>query len=171
MTITESPVTDALFGPLTVRLNTWRGEVVVEGEAIPRVVLSRATGTKANGDIPIGTRNAGLLVLTVGGEAAALSPGRGRLTRSSYRVDVRHAGRHWRLVPHSMPASRLLRDGRRLGDFRSKGDGEVKQAEWRSDAKPDAMDAAVGYALAAAFGTGAESLWSEAADLVLDLFP
>ncbi|MEV7884904.1 hypothetical protein ACWD3I_08400 [Streptomyces sp. NPDC002817] len=171
MTISESSVTDTLFGPLTVRLNTWRGEVVVEGEAIPRVVLSRATGTKADGDIPIGTRDAGLLILTVGGEAAALSPGRGRLIRRSYRVDVRHAGRHWRLVPHSMPDSRLLRDGRRLGDFHSKGDGEVKAAEWRSDAKPDAMDAAVGYALAAAFGTGAESMWSAAADLVFDAIP
>ncbi|MFF7447413.1 MULTISPECIES: hypothetical protein [unclassified Streptomyces] len=171
MTISESSVTDTLFGPLTVRLDSWRGEVVVEGEAIPRVVLSRATGTKDDGETPIGTRNAGLLILSVGGEAAALAPGRGRLLRHSYRVDARHAGRHWRLVPHSMPDSRLLRDGRRLGDFHSKGRGEVKAAEWRSDAKPDAMDAAVGYALAAAFGTGGESMWATAAEMVFDVFP
>jgi hypothetical protein len=171
MTISESSVTDTLFGPLTVRLNSWRREVVVEGEAVPRVVLSRASGTKDDGETPIGTRNAGLLVLSVDGEAAALAPGRGRLIRRSYRVDVRHAGRHWRLLPHSMPDSRLLRDGRRLGDFHSKGRGEVKAAKWRSDAKPDAMDAAVGYALAAAFGTGAESMWATAADLVFDAFP
>ncbi|NNN31321.1 hypothetical protein HLK59_13275 [Streptomyces sp. S3(2020)] len=170
MTISEGSVTDALFGPLTVRLNSRRGEVVVEGEAIPRVVLSRANGTKADEHTPIGTRDAGLLILTVGGEAAALAPGRGRLIRRSYRVDVRHAGRHWRLVPDSMPDSRLLRDGRRLGDFHSKGDGRVA-ADWRSDAKPDAMDAAVGYALAAAFGTGAESMWTAAVDSVFDAFP
>lgn len=170
MTIAESPVTDALFGPLTVRLYTGRGEVVVDGEAIPRIVLSRATGTKADGDIPVGTRDAGLLVLSIGGEAAALAPSKGRLTRRSYRVDVRHAGRHWRLVPRSMKDSRFLRNDRRLGVFASQGDGQV-EADWRPDAKPDAMDAAVGYALAAAFGTGAQPVWMAAADVIGDLIP
>lgn len=170
MTVSQNPVTDDLFGPLTVRLDVGRGEVVVEGATLPRIVLSRASGTKANGDIPVGTRDAGLLVLTIGGEAAALAPGKGRLIRSSYRVDVRHAGRHWRLVPRSARKSRLLRDGRRLGDFVSRGDGRVR-ADWRSDAKADATDAAVGYALAAAFGTGADSLWSEAIDGIGDLIP
>jgi hypothetical protein len=170
VTVSQNPVTDDLFGPLTVQLDLVRGEVVVEGAALPRIVLSRASGTRANGDIPVGTRDAGLLVLTIGGEAAALAPGKGRLIRRSYRVDVRHAGRHWRLVPRSKRKSRFLRDGRRLGALVSKGDGRVT-ADWRSDASPDAMDAAVGYALAAAFGTGGDSLWSEAADMIGDLIP
>ncbi|MES5819466.1 hypothetical protein [Streptomyces sp. RG80] len=171
MPLAETLVTDSLFGPLTVRLETGGGVVEVEGQTIPRVVLRRATGTKAtNEEVPVGTRKAGLLTLTVDGEGAALAPGRGRLIRRSYRVDVRHRGHLWRLVPHSMTASRLLRNGQRLGSFASRGDGRVT-ADWRPTAKPDATDAALGYALAAAFGTGAEPLWASAVDGIGDLIP
>jgi hypothetical protein len=106
----------------------------------------------------------------VDGEEAGVHPAKGRLTRGSYRVDVRHAGRMWRLVPDSIPGSRFLRDGRRLGDFDSEGNGRVC-AEWREDAEPDATDVAVGYALAAAFGTGAQPMWMLVADAVGDLIP
>jgi hypothetical protein len=34
MTVAETLVEDSLFGPLTVRLDTERGEAVVEGDAI-----------------------------------------------------------------------------------------------------------------------------------------
>lgn len=164
-------VADALFGSLTLRLDTYGGVVVVEGDLVPRVVLRRAAGTRATNEyVPIGTRKAGRLALTVDGEGAALAPGRGRLIRRSYRVDVRHAGRLWRLVPYSVLASRLLRDGQRLGVFTSQGDGRVT-AEWQPAAKQDATDAALGYALAAAFGTGAEPGWAVVVDGVGDLIP
>ncbi|ANS66798.1 hypothetical protein SLINC_4574 [Streptomyces lincolnensis] len=170
MPVSETRLDDSLFGPLTVHLDTERGAVTVEGEAIPRIVLNRASGTRADDHIPVGTRDAGLLTLTVAGEAAALAPGRGRLTRRSYRVDVRHAGHHRRLLPDSVPSSRLLRDGHRLGDLTSQGDGHVL-AEWRPDAKPDATDVALAYALAAAFGTGAQPLPMLLADAIGDLIP
>lgn len=170
MTPTETPVEDTLFGVLTVRLDIERGQVVVEGEAIPRIVLSRATGTEAEEHIPVGTRDGGLLTLTVDEEEAGVHPAKGRLTRRSYRVDVRHAGRRWRLVPDSGSGSRLVRDGRRLGELTSDGDGRVL-AEWRQDGGADSLDVALGYALAAGFGTGAQPMWELVADAIGELIP
>jgi hypothetical protein len=170
MTATRTLVEDSLSGPLTVHLDTERGHVVVEGGAIPRIVLSRAAGTEAEEHIPVGTRDSGLLTLTVDGERAAVHPAKGRLTRRSFRVDVRHAGHVWRLVPDSLPGSRLLRDGRRLAELTCEGDGRV-QADWRADAAPEALDVALGYALAAAFGTGAQPMWMLVTDAIADLIP
>ncbi|GHH23526.1 hypothetical protein [Streptomyces lanatus] len=170
MTVTETTVEDTVSGPLTVRLDTGRSEVVVEGEAIPRIVLRRAAGTEAEEHIPVGTRDGGRLTLTVDGVEADIRPAKGRLTRRSYAVDVRHAGHVWRLVPDSIPDSRLLRDGRRLGAFSSEGNGEV-DAEWRADAAPEPLDVALGHALAAGFGTGAQPMWMLVADAIGDLFP
>ncbi|MGV9990522.1 hypothetical protein [Streptomyces sp. NPDC003374] len=84
----------------------------------------------------MGTRDGSRLTLTVDGEEAVIDPAKGRLTRRSFRVDVRHGGRSWRLVPDSIPGSRLLRDEQHIGDFTSDGDGRVG-AEWREDAEPE----------------------------------
>ncbi|GAA0635913.1 hypothetical protein GCM10009535_10100 [Streptomyces thermocarboxydovorans] len=79
-------------------------------------------------------------------------------------------GSRYRLVPSGEETSRLLRDGRRLAEFTSTGDGKVT-VEWRPDAEPEPADAAPGHALAAAFGTGAEPLWRLALVAVLELWP
>jgi hypothetical protein len=161
---------DDRFGAIAVRLDTGLGEVIVEGESVPRIELRRAEGTEAEEHVPVGTRDGSRLTLTVDGEEVVLDPAKGRLSRRSYRVDVRHAGRVWRLVPDSVPGSRLLRDGRHLGDFSSDGDGRVL-AEWREDAEPEPLDAALGYALAAAFGTGAQPWWMIATEMAGDMIP
>ncbi|MYR04793.1 hypothetical protein GTW63_04380 [Streptomyces sp. SID6137] len=158
-----------LFGAITVRLDPQEGEVTVEGESVPRVVLRRAAETHAADHIPIGTRDGTLLTLTVDGEEAAVAPAKGRLTRRAYRVDVRHAGYARRLVPDSVPGSRLLRDEQHVGDF-SSGGGRVL-AEWRDDAGPNATDAAIGCTLAAAFGTGAQPMWMIAIEMIGDMIP
>lgn len=168
--VVEHTVEDDRFGALTVRLDSERGEVTVTGERVPRVELWRAEGTEGEDHIPVGTRDGARLTLTVDGEEAVIDPAKGRLTRRSYRVDVRYAERSWRLVPDSIPGSRLVRAGAYLGDFSSDGDGKVL-VEWREDADPEALDAALGYALAAAFGTGAQPLWMTAIEMVGDLLP
>ncbi|KUN94159.1 hypothetical protein AQJ67_37535 [Streptomyces caeruleatus] len=156
---------------MTVRLDMEVGEVTVEGESVPRIGLVRAKETEAADEhIPIGTRDARLLTLTVDGEEAVIDPAKGRLTRRSYRVDVRHADHTWRLVPDSIPGSRLLRDDEHIGDFSSDGDGRVL-AEWREDAEPGALDAALGYALAAAFGTGAQPMWILTVEAASEMLP
>ncbi|MFE0810022.1 hypothetical protein ACFW4M_07150 [Streptomyces sp. NPDC058794] len=168
--VLETVAEDDRFGTITVRLDTGRGEVTVEGDAVPRVELYREEGTETDDHTPVGTRDGDRLTLTVGGEPAVISPAKGRLTRRSFAVDVRHAGRTWRLVPDSIPGSRLLRGQDHLGDFSSDGDGRVL-AEWREDAEPEALDAALGYALAAAFGTGAQPMWMLAMEAVGDMIP
>ncbi|MFH8239866.1 hypothetical protein [Streptomyces sp. NPDC018321] len=166
---TENVAEDERFGAVTVRLDTGRGEVVVEGGAVPRVELGRE-GPEDDGHVPVGTRDGDRLALTVDGEEAVVDPSKGRLTRRSFAVDVRYAGGAWRLVPDSVAGSRLLRGREHVGDFVSQGDGRVL-AEWREGAEPKALDAALGYALAAAFGTGAHPMWLLAADAIGDIVP
>ncbi|GGX15447.1 hypothetical protein GCM10010297_41100 [Streptomyces malachitofuscus] len=43
--------------------------------------------------------------------------------------------------------------------------------EWEPGRAREPYDASVGYALAAAFGTGAEPMWKLTLDAVLDLWP
>ncbi|WP_328286981.1 hypothetical protein [Streptomyces mutabilis] len=144
--------------------------MTVEGGAVPRVELHRAEGAEIDAHVPVGTRDGSRLTLTVDGQEAVPAPSKGRLTRRSFAVDVRYAGRAWRLVPDSVAGSRLLRDGEHVGDFCSQGDGRVP-AEWREGAEPEALDAALGYAPAAAFGTGAPPMWMLVVDAVGDTVP
>lgn len=111
------------------------GTLRVSGHGLPTVELVRAPGTRPDTHTPIGTRKAALLALTVDGEPARLKPARGRLLRSSYRVDARVDGVRYRLVPCSYVESRLTRNGRRLGTLESSGDGRV-DTEWDPAAEP-----------------------------------
>ncbi|RST15279.1 hypothetical protein E2C00_13575 [Streptomyces sp. WAC05374] len=153
-----------------VRLRPGAGTLDVTGPGLPHVRLVRAPGTEPDPLIPIGTRDPALLTLTVDGRPAGISPAKGRLSRRSYRVDARVGGTRYRLVPCSHEESRLLRDGRKLGELESTGDGRVT-ADWDEHAEVLAEDAAVGAALAAAFGTGARPMWETTLDMVSELIP
>ena len=146
------------------------GTLRVSGHGLPTVELVRASGTRPDTHTPIGTRKPALLALTVDGEPARIKPARGRLLRSSYRVDARVDGVRYRLVPCSYVESRLTRNGRRLGTLESLGDGHV-DADWDPAAEPTPRDHAVGTALAAAFGTGAAPWWETVGDIVAELIP
>ncbi|MFD9796143.1 hypothetical protein ACFWXK_34890 [Streptomyces sp. NPDC059070] len=151
----------------TVAYDPDTGTVTVHGEGLPAVVLRR-TGGRADDHTPVGTRDAARLALTVDGGAAGLTLPKGRLSRRSYRVDVRCDGGAYRLIPDSLATSRLLRDGRRLGSLTCDGDGRVT-ADWREGAKVLPLDVSLGYALAAGFGTGAQPMWVTAIDIGTDL--
>ncbi|MEU2184060.1 hypothetical protein [Streptomyces thermolilacinus] len=172
----DEPVTvreteDALFGAVTVELDTAAGLVDVRGDTVPQVVVRRADGVAdVDARIPVGTRDGALLSLAVDGCATRIEPGRGRLTRRSFRVDVTYEGVAYRLVPDALTESRLLRDGKPIGRFASDGDGTVL-AEWEDGARVRAVEAALGYALAAAFGTGAQPMWMLLLDALGDLLP
>ncbi|RPK93961.1 hypothetical protein [Streptomyces sp. ADI98-10] len=164
-------VEDDHHGDILVELTGEHGEMlVVSGEGIPRVVLTRAPGAEVDDHIVIGTRDPRRLTLTVDGREATIVPGKGKLRRRSYRVDVRCTGASYRLVPDSVPSSRLTRDGRHIGDFSSDGDRRVL-AEWRDGATVEPADAAIGYALAAAFGTGGQPMWMMAVDAISAALP
>ncbi|MGW6568243.1 hypothetical protein [Streptomyces sp. NPDC054975] len=146
------------------------GTLRVRGHGLPTVELVRAPGDAPDPLIPIGTRAADRLTLTVDGAPARIRPSRGRLLRRSYRVEATVSGTRYRLVPCSYAESRLLRDGRPLGTFQSTGDGTV-DADWAEDCEPTPLDRAVGTTLAAAFGTGAAPWWDTATNIVGELIP
>ncbi|MEV4944298.1 hypothetical protein [Streptomyces sp. NPDC053755] len=146
------------------------GRLRVSGHGLPTVELVRAAGARTNRLVPIGTRDRAALALSVDGRPARIRPARGRLLRRSYRVDATVLGARYRLLPCSHVASRLLRDGRRLGTLESSGDGRVA-ADWTAPAAPSPLDIAVGTALAAAFGTGAAPSWETVGDIVGELIP
>ncbi|WP_262387254.1 hypothetical protein [Streptomyces sp. TRM49041] len=162
---------DVLFGGIRVSLDTVGGAVTVHGDAVPGIAVRRADGVdRVDAHIPVGTRDGALLSLTVDGADVPIRPGKGRLTRGSFRVDVPYDGIVYRLVPDSMAESRLLRGRQRIGGFSSDGDGVVL-ARWEEGVRVRAVEAALGYALAAAFGTGAQPMWLLMADALGDLIP
>ncbi|MET8456857.1 MULTISPECIES: hypothetical protein [Streptomyces] len=172
---TYKPAVDRLFGMVHIALDHEGGTVAVSGEGLPRTEIRRSAGTPPESHVPIGTREQGRLTLSVDGTDETLRPAKGFLTRHSYRVEVEYAarGRGYVLVPDSLGTSRLLRDGRLLGVFMSTGDGTVG-AEWEEPNGGDPTephDAAVGYALAAAFGTGAEPTWKLTLKTLLEMWP
>ncbi|MFD9216933.1 hypothetical protein ACIOWI_14420 [Streptomyces sp. NPDC087659] len=162
-------MTQSDSGPV-VRLDHPAGIVEVAGTGLPLVRIVRSPGTEAHPHIPVGTRDRALLTLTVDGAPARIVPGRGRLLRSSYRVDAFTGDTRYRLVPCSLDSSRFLRDGAPLGTFTSEGDGHVR-SEGFADAGAQPRDIAVGTALAAAFGTGGQPWWATALDMAGELTP
>lgn len=147
--------TDELFGDLTVHVNPEDGCVEVGGTNIPSATLQRLDGAKPDPHSPIGTRDAEHLALRVAGTAARISPGAGRVSRRSYRVDVEHGEVRYRLVPDSFDTSKLLRNGTKIGRLCADAEGGVS-AQWEQNRRVESQDATVGYLLAAAFGTGAQ---------------
>jgi hypothetical protein len=150
-------VEDPLHGVVIVHTDIERGWIEVAGDGLPAVHLRRDEAAEVSRYVPIGTRDAAHLTLTVDGTPATLSPGRGRFTRGSFRVDARVDGVSYHFHPSDEDGSRLSRDGRRLGEILLEPETVELMAGWASGADVRPRDAAVGYALATAFGTGAES--------------
>jgi hypothetical protein len=131
--------------------------VAVAGDATTNAVVERVGEPRIAKHVPIGTRQVAHLRMRVNEVAAELRPGLGRYARGTYKVTVVHNGATYRLRPRNAYTSRLNRDGMRLGDFRRTSDGVV-HVDWfeRNRDSVTPTDAAVGYVLAAAFGTGAQ---------------
>ncbi|MGW7550638.1 hypothetical protein [Streptomyces rimosus] len=150
---------DRVFGRIGLDLDAAAGLLTVHGERVPTAELRRSPEAVPDGSVPIGTRDAAALRLTIDGRPGHIAPGQGRWTRRSHRVDAIYGGVLYRLLPDSPSGSRLVKDGRRIADFSSDGAGHV-WADWHQDVAPPLReDAAVGYALSTAFGTGAEPSW------------
>jgi hypothetical protein len=121
--------------------------------AVCTAVVERSGDVEPARHVPIGTRSAEHLTMTVDGRPADLRPGPGGLTRGSYQVTAVLDGVTYLLKPSSSTESRLTRDGARIGEFSRKSPTEVL-AWWEAGAEITPVDAAIGYALSAAFGTG-----------------
>jgi hypothetical protein len=153
-------VDDAYYDELKISTDAERGVVEVSGEQVPTVVIQRSPDAEPNMFVPIGTRKADHLTMSVDGVEAELRPGPGKLTRGSYRVDLTLAGTHYRFTPDSDDDTQLRRDGAEIASFSMDGEGKFA-VHWRAgrdDSQP--ADAAIGYALSVAFRTGAMGIFS-----------
>jgi hypothetical protein len=150
-------VEDPLHGVVIVHTDVDKGWVEVAGDGFPAVHVRRSETAEVSRYVPIGTRDPAHLTLTVDGTPGELSPGRGRFTRGSFRVDAKVGGLHYRFHPSDEDGSRLSRDGQRLGVLMLEPETIELMAAWSPGADVRPQDAALGYALATAFGTGAES--------------
>jgi hypothetical protein len=155
--IQSCAVEDPLHGVVIVHTDIERGRVEVAGDGFPPVHLRRSATAEVSTYVPIGTRDPAHLTLTVDGTQATLLPGRGRFTRGSFRVDTHVEGVHYHFRPSDEDGSLLSRDGRRLGELMLEPETVELMAVWTPGADVRPQDAAIGYALATAFGTGAES--------------
>jgi hypothetical protein len=179
---------DARYGEVAVDLRVDERRVTVSGESIPIATLERAgtAGLDPDGlrkDVPIGTRHGRELRLTLDGDRYELHPGRGRFSRRSYRIGVTGRGHEWLFTPATPDSHRLVRGSRYRGDnevamFTTDESGIT--AEWSTEirvagvvaaaADPTPADCALGYALAAAFGTGARLMVVAIAAAASDAF-
>ncbi len=150
-------VEDALHGVVIVHTDIERGWIEVAGDDFPSVHLRRSETAEVSTYVPIGTRDPAHLTLTVDGTPAVLSPGRGRFTRGSFRVDAHVGELRYRLHPSDEDGSIFSRDGQWLGVLMLEPETVELMAVWSPGADVRPQDAALGYALATAFGTGAES--------------
>lgn len=147
------------------------GHVIVSGPQIPTVRIERRG--PATDQTPIGTLDPRSLGMTVEGLAATVTPSSGGILRGSHKARVESLAGHVLFAPCSGQSHRLVRGTAYSGDnemgrFERGSDGQIT-VQWSDDrslfgvlpkksaAQP--TDAAIGYALAAAFGTGGRDLF------------
>lgn len=165
---TTVTIDDPHHGEMTATRVPHRSVTVV-GDAVPQVRITRIDGSEVSDVVPVGTRVPDHLSLAIDGQPAELVPRPGRLTRRSFRIRVRAQGSAYLLQPTSMAGSRLWRDGHNLGEIFIQ-DG-LADADWEPGAHVAPQDAALGYALATAFGTGSQPAWMIIPDLIGGLTP
>lgn len=141
-------ITDETHGTVVVTSTATRVLAAVAGTAVE---ITRH-GDAVRGDVPIGTREPDSLTFTAAGVRGRIAPGAGKYSRRSYRVEAWAEDVHYVLAPEA-DGSALTVDGVERGFF----PGGDQPAVWLPGSSP--LDAAAGYALAAAFGVKARSLY------------
>lgn len=180
---TSGTVADPIFGTISWQLDP--GRLLVTGDGVPDVELVYTGSVEPRQGIPIGTRRRRDLSMTVGGQDIDLRPGTGRLTRRSYRIAVGTPAGDLLFTPCTPAESRLVRGSSYRGDnelamFERAADGGVF-ATWSASVTalgvvvkaptPEPAEAAIGYALAAGFGTGARLFLAACMDALEQLLP
>lgn len=164
-------IVDSRFGAIVIERTDAGRAVRISGETIPAGSITRIGGAQMRGDVPIGTRNPRYLHLELDGRSFEVRPAAGRLTRRSYRIDVAGHGTSWLWTPATRHSHQLL------GDERATGRAELGiftahqatiTARWSDESHAGGSgaaaagitgeDCALGYLLAAGFGTGAQAL-------------
>ncbi|MEV6558130.1 hypothetical protein AB0M22_20610 [Nocardia sp. NPDC051756] len=138
------------------------------------VVTIERVGARTRPSVPIGTRDASCLVARIDDRPITLLPGSGRVLERSYRVIAEIDHRVVSLEPKSMATCRFVNGMpgevvKTFGEFTLRANGSI-EVEWETPTtyrllkrtvippQPTREDTLIGFALAAAFGTGSLSL-------------
>lgn len=163
------------FGDVVVTRADGSVSARFEMTGTPVVTIERL-GARTRRTVPIGTRDGSCLRARVNDRAMRVRPGKGRVLERSYRVIAEIDDRVVSLGPKSVDTCRFL-DGRpqeiekSFCEFTARADGAIEVA-WETPTeikalghtveppRPSEEDVLIGFALAAAFGTGSLSATS-----------
>lgn len=166
-------VDSGIWGTVVIERAEARVRTRLACDAQMSVVLERR-GPRTDKRCHLGSRDAAAVSATVNGRAFTLDIGRARVTKRSYRVIAEVDGRHLSMRPENLEMSTFVNGKpyeieKEFGELTAKSDGTV-EVFWALPKKvlnqaieppqPAAEDVLIGYAIAAAFGTGALSFTS-----------
>lgn len=182
----RSVVDTVLYGNIVVDRADSSVTTYPEGDESVVVHIERV-GPRTRKNVPIGTRSGECIAARVGDRAITVSPGSGRLFKRTYRISVALDDRIVSFRPSTVDTVTFI-DGRpheiekSFCDLTAAADGTI-DVTWAVPQTvrilgktieppiPTTEDLLVGYALAAAFGTGALSLVAVVAEMVAMVVP
>ncbi|WP_028479623.1 hypothetical protein [Nocardia sp. CNY236] len=175
-----------IYGNLLITATDSSVSVQLESDDSTVVVIER-TGPRTRKNIPIGTRDPRFLTARVNDREITVTPGSGRFLKRSYRILVEIEDRVISLGAMDIDTSTFI-DGKpneivnQYGDLTARSDGSV-EVGWAVPQRvrlvnrmvvppePTVDDVLIGFALAAAFGTGGLSVTTIVMGLVASVFP
>ncbi|MFD6161634.1 hypothetical protein ACFWF7_02025 [Nocardia sp. NPDC060256] len=189
MTVSEPQqlIADSLiFGNILI---TRTGDTVttrLESDESTTVTISR-TGPRIRKNIPIGTRDPNFLTTRVNDREIKVVPGSGKILKRTYRIIVEDDDRILSFRPTGIDTCMFIKGKpheieKHFGDLTADVDGTI-EVLWAvpqhvklvnktvEPPEPTVEELLIGYALAAAFGTGALSLSSIIMGLVSAALP
>ncbi len=180
-------VDTAVYGNVIIERTDDRVSARLESDGSPVVTIER-TGPRTRKRVPIGTRRTKHLTARVNERPLALTLGRGWVMKRSYRIVVETEGRYLSLRARNLETSvfqqgKLYATDKEMAELTARADGTV-DVLWATPGKvsalgktlafdppePTAEDLLIGYAAAAAFGTGGLSLFG-LVSLLIDAIP
>ncbi|MBF6329619.1 hypothetical protein [Nocardia transvalensis] len=182
----QSTCDSLLFGNVLITRTEHSVAVRLESDGSTVVTIERI-GPRTRKSVPIGTRDPKCLTGRVGDREIRLLPGSGRVVKRTYRVVAEVGDRVLSLGPKDIGTCRFIEGHpheteKQFGEFTAHSDGSIA-VEWAVPVtikglgttvvppEPSVEDVLIGYALAAAFGTGALSLTTIVLGLVSAAFP
>ncbi len=160
-----------MFGNIVVERTDTRVSTRLESDDSIVVTIERS-GPRKRKRVPIGTRKADRLSARINDRKIALSPGKGILTLRSYRVVAEIEGRYLSLRPVDVESSLFIggkpnEAEKEFGELTAGTGGTIdmvwavprtvtilKKSVEITPPEPTIEDLLIGYAMAAAFGTG-----------------
>ncbi|MFC9892732.1 hypothetical protein ACFVMC_03475 [Nocardia sp. NPDC127579] len=182
----QSVVDTVLFGNVIVDRKEDRITTRLEsGEST--VVSIERVGPRTRKNVPLGTRDTNRIVARVDDREIKVSPGMGRLLKRTFRIVVRIDDRYLSFRPSTIDTVMFINGKsyeieKHFCDLTARVDGTV-DVLWAVPQTvellgktveppiPSTEDLLIGYALAAAFGTGALSMTAIVAELVAVAIP